>query len=197
MSGPRIAALLLAAGHARRMGGAQKLLTEWMGKPLLAHAADALLASRAASLHVVVGADGAALAAALAGRDLEVVPNPAHAEGMASSLRAGVASFREPVDGVLICLGDMPRVRAAHVNALLEAFAGAGPEAICVPVHDGRHGHPVLFAAAHFDALRALRGDRGARSLLEVRAECVVEVPVSDDGIHLDVDTAEDLRALR
>ena len=71
------------------MGGEQKLLVEWQGKPLLAHAADALLASRIASLHVVVGADAPALRAALAGRALDIVENPAHAEGMAASLRAG------------------------------------------------------------------------------------------------------------
>ena len=197
MSAPRVAALLLAAGHARRMGGEQKLLVEWQGKPLLAHAADALLASRVASLHVVVGADAAALREALSGRALDIVENPEHAEGMAASLRAGLAALREPVDAVLVCLGDMPRVRAEPVDALIDAFAEAGPEAICVPLHSGRRGHPVLFGASHQNELRMLRGDRGARSLLEAHPECVHEVPVADDGIHLDVDTEEDLRALR
>lgn len=179
------------------MGGEQKLLVEWQGKPLLAHAADALLASRIASLHVVVGADAPALRAALAGRALDIVENPAHTEGMAASLRAGLAALREPVDAVLVCLGDMPRVRAEHVDALIDAFAEAGPEVICVPVYEGRRGHPVLFGARYFDALRALRGDRGARSLLQDHLDDVCEVVVSDDGIHRDIDTSEDLRALQ
>jgi len=197
VSAPRVAALLLAAGHARRMGGQQKLLAEWAGKPLLAHAAGALLASRITSLHVVVGADATALREALSGRALDIVENPEHAEGMAASLRAGLGALREPVDAVLVCLGDMPRVRAEHVDALIDRFEEAGAEAICVPVHGGRRGHPVLFAAAYFDALCVLQGDRGARELLESHPEYVHEVLVPDDDIHSDVDTAEDLRVLR
>jgi len=91
----------------------------------------------------------------------------------------------------------MLRVRAAHVDALLAVFAEAGPEAICVPLHSGRRGLPVLFGVSHQNELRTLRGDQGARSLLETHPECVHEVPVADDGIHFDIDTAEDLRALR
>ena len=178
------------------MGGKQKLLAQWEGKPVLAHAADTLLAARVVSLHVVVGADAHALGAALADRELEMVPNPEHAEGMAASLRAGLAALPRSVDGVLICLGDMPRVRARHVDALIDAFGAAEPEAICVPVYGGQRGHPVLFSLAWRHAMEALRGDRGARSLLEAHPEHVHEVAVADDGIHLDVDTVQDLRAL-
>ena len=73
----------------------------------------------------------------------------------------------------------------------------AAPAAICVLLHSGRRGPPVLFGASHLSVLRVLRGDRGARSLLGFHFECALEVPVPADGIHLDADTAGDLRALR
>jgi molybdenum cofactor cytidylyltransferase len=173
-----------------------KLLERLDGGPLVVRAVDALLASSARPVLVVTGHQAEAVRAALAGRDVETVDNPRHAEGMASSLRAGVAALPPGVAGALVCLADMPRVRAEHVGALLEAFDPDRGGSICVPVHAGRRGHPVLFAARHFAELLQLSGDRGARALLEARPDVVREVPVDDDGVLVDIDTPEEFQAL-
>ena len=193
----RIAAVLLAAGASRRMRGANKLLCELDGVPLVARAADALIAGGAGPVLAVIGHEAPAVRAALAGRALDFVVHAGWAEGMASSLRAGIAALPGGPDGALIAFGDMPAFRPAAVRALIAAFDPAAGRSICVPVYRGLRGHPVLFGASHFDELGALRGDVGARELLLRHAERIASVPVEDAGVHLDVDTPEALAALR
>jgi molybdenum cofactor cytidylyltransferase len=192
-----IAAILLAAGASRRMRGENKLLAEIGGKPLVAHAADALLAGGLHSVVVVTGNESDRVREALAGRALRFAHQPDWALGMASSLRAGVEALPPGIAGALIALGDMPAVSPNTVRALSTALDSATGHSIAVPVTDRARGHPVLFAAAHFDELRALQGDTGARALLERHAARVCRVAVDDAGILLDIDTPEALAALR
>jgi molybdenum cofactor cytidylyltransferase len=191
---PRVGAIVLAAGQSRRMG-ANKLLIPVAGVPMVVRAVDALLATPARPVLVVVGHQAAEVRAALAGRPVTFVDNPDYAEGLSTSLRAGVAALGD-VDGVIVGLGDMPWVRAEHVRALLAAFDPAGGRSICVPVHEGKRGNPVLLGARHFPAVHRLRGDVGARALIEQHADEVCAVPVADGGVTLDVDTREALAAL-
>jgi molybdenum cofactor cytidylyltransferase len=177
------------------MGGANKLLVALDGAPVVAHAVDAVLATRARPLLVVTGHEAERVRAALAGRALVFVHNPDYAAGLSSSLRAGLAAFGAAVDGALVCLADMPWVRPVHIEALIAAFEARGERPICVPSFEGRRGNPVLWPARHFAAIAALSGDAGARSLLEVHAEEVCHVPVADPGVTLDVDTPAALGA--
>jgi molybdenum cofactor cytidylyltransferase len=193
---PRVAALVLAAGLSRRMGGANKLLAPFEGAPLIARVVDTALASPARPVCVVTGHDAGALRAALSGREVVFAHNPAPEAGLASSLRAGLAALPAGLDGVLVCLGDMPWVRPAHLAALLAAFA-APERPICVPRFEGRRGNPVLWPARHFGAMAALAGDAGARGLLDAHAAEVCYVPVADAGVTRDVDTPADLPAAR
>ena len=80
-------------------------------------------------------------------------------------------------------------------NALIDAFDPAGEESICVPTHDRKRGHPVLWSQRHFAEMKRLGGDKGARDLLEKYAGAVKLVPVDDAAVHLDVDTDRDARA--
>lgn len=193
---PAIAAIVLAAGRSSRMGEHNKLLAEVDGAPMIAHVVDALLATSVRPVVVVTGHDADAVRAALAGRDVIFAHNPRYAEGMSTSLRAGLAQLGEDIDGALVALGDMPRVLAAHVEALAGAFDPAGGRAICVPTWEGRRGNPVLFARRFFPEMRLLEGDVGARALLEKHAAAVCPVPMPDRGVTLDVDTPEALAAL-
>jgi molybdenum cofactor cytidylyltransferase len=186
---PRVGAVVLAAGLSRRMGGANKLLLELGGVPLVARAADAALASRARPVVVVTGHEAARVRAALAGRAVAFAHNPDHAAGLSASLRVGLAALGAEVDGAVVCLADMPWVRGAHIDALLDAFAASGSRAICVPSYEGQRGNPVLWPARCFGEIAALTGDQGARSLLERHAALVRDVPVADVGVSLDVDT--------
>lgn len=191
-----IAAVVLAAGRSSRMGEHNKLLAMVDGAPMITHAVDSLLATSVRPIVVVTGHDEAAVREALGGRAVTFVPNPRWAEGMSTSLRAGISELGEDVDGALVCLGDMPRVRASHVEALVGAFDPAGGRSICVPTWEGRRGNPVLFARRHFAEMRALAGDVGARSLIEKHARAVGYVPMPDGAVTVDVDTPEALAAL-
>jgi molybdenum cofactor cytidylyltransferase len=187
-----IASILLAAGMARRMGGINKLVVEIDGIPIVARVADALLEANAGPVLVVVGHRAADVRRAMASRNVVFVENRRYEDGLASSLRAAIEAAAD-AEAALVALADMPRLRAEHVRAVVEGYrAGA---AIVAPVYAGRRGHPVLFDARHFDELRGLEGDVGARAILERHGVC--EVPVEDAGIHLDVDTPEMLASLR
>lgn len=188
---PRVAAVILAAGRSTRMAGVNKLLTSIDGRPLVTLAADAALASRASPVLVVVGHEAAAVSRALADRPVTVVGNADYAEGLSTSIRAGVAALAPGVDGALIMLADMPRVGARHLDRLIAAFAPGDGRTVCVPTWNGVRGNPVLWGRAFFPDLAALSGDTGGRALLRGLGDGVCEVAMADDGVLVDVDTPE------
>lgn len=194
---PRVAALVLAAGRSSRMRGGNKLLAEIDGIPLVARAVDTVLATPVRPVLVVTGRDADRIRAALAGRELRFVENAAYAEGLGGSIAAGARAAPRGIDGLFVCLGDMPRIRPRHLEALAAAFESSRRRAICVPVHGERRGHPVLFPADLVAELERLRGDRGARRLLDEHADRVREVPVADPGVLFDVDGRDQLEELR
>lgn len=193
----RVAAVVLAAGRSRRMGEANKLLAEIDGTPMVVRVVAAVRAAAVAPIIVVTGHDDARVRAALAGWPISVVHNPEYDQGMSTSLRAGVGALPSDIDAALVCLGDMPRVGAAHITRLVAAFEPERGRAICVPVHAGKRGNPVLFGARFFADMDRLRGDTGARALLAAHADMVHGVPMDDGGVLLDVDTAAALAAVR
>ncbi len=194
---PRIAAIVLAAGRSSRMGGANKLVSEVAGQPLIARTLDGVLASRARPIVVVLGHDEPWIRAAIGDRPVTIVDNPAYTSGMASSLKTGLLSLPVDIDGALICLGDMPRIDPAVLDRLIAAFNPLEGRAICVPVWEGKRGNPVLWAKSFFPEMGSLAGDVGARHLIGQYAELVAEVAMSDDSVLLDIDTPEALAKLR
>jgi len=193
MSSPRIAAVVLAAGLSQRMGDHNKLLTEVEGSPMIARAVDMLRHSRVQPIVVVTGHDAAAVEAALAGLPVRVAYNPDYARGLSASLRVGLQALEPDRDGVLVVLGDMPWIARATIDALLDAFEASGEGSICVPTYDRKRGNPVLWPARHFDEMKALAGDVGARHLLAQYDDEVCEVEVDDAGVLRDVDVSDDL----
>ncbi len=193
---PEIASLILAAGRGTRFGLAPKLLAPLEGRPLVRHAAEAALIARPRPVFAVVGAHGDAVRGALAGLDIMIVDNPDYAEGMSTTLKAGIAALPSACRAVIVMLGDMPRVRADEIDGLVAAFRAAeGTISAVVPVHGGRRGNPVLL---NLDLLRGaiagLHGDRGAGPILAGRSD-VLEVP-GGPGSALDIDTPDALAAL-
>ncbi|WGF88652.1 NTP transferase domain-containing protein [Marinivivus vitaminiproducens] len=195
-SRPRIAALVLAAGRSSRMGADNKLLMPVDGKPMVAHAVDAALASRADMVLVVTGHQAEAVEAALAGREARFVRSPDYADGLSRSLIAGLEALPDDADGVLVCLGDMPRIAAEAIDRLIEAFAPDQGRAIVLPSVGGRRGNPVLWDRRFIDEMKGLVGDEGARALLARHADQVHTVAMEDDAALLDVDTPEAMAAL-
>lgn len=189
---PCVAAILLAAGRGTRFGPEPKLLAPLDGKPLVRHAAEAALASRASPLLVVVGHAAEAVRRALAGLDLALVDNPDYAQGLSTSLRAGFAALPGEADAALVLLADMPGVGAALIDRLVAAYAGTRPVAV-VPLAGGRRGNPVILDRRLAAAVAGLTGDRGAGLLLR-ELDGVVEVAIDDAGALDDVDTPEAYR---
>ncbi|MFO1207650.1 MAG: nucleotidyltransferase family protein [Amaricoccus sp.] len=193
---PHVAAVILAAGAGRRMRGADKLLEPVAGRPALRAVAEAALASRAAEVVVVLPPEAPARRAALAGLPVCIVDAADAAEGIAASLRAGLAAVEDRADALVVLLADMPEVDGAAIDRVIAAFDPGARAAIWRAASaDGLPGHPVLFGRRHFPALAALTGDQGARGLL--RAAAVVAVPTPGRGAIIDLDTPEDWAAWR
>lgn len=193
---PKIAAIVLAAGKSSRMAPANKLFVEIDGQTMLTRAVGAAKNSQAAHTIVVVGNDAARAKAALPS-DVAVVENPDYASGLASSVRAGIAQVPADCDGAVVLLGDMPLVGAAHVDRLIAAFSPIEGRAICVSAFDGKRGNPVLWGRDFFAEILALDGDQGARIVMRKHEDLLCEVPMPDDGVLVDLDTAEALAAFR
>lgn len=193
---PRIGAVVLAAGSSRRMGR-NKLLEPLADEPVVRHVARAALATRAAPVVVVTGHEDEAVRAALDGLEVSFAHNGRHLEGMAGSLLAGLDALPEDCAAAVVLLGDMPLVTAAIIDRLIDNFA-AQPGALAVtPVAEGRRANPVLVSRALFAAARELAGDVGLRGLLNDAGESVIEVPVEQEAVLLDVDTPEAMERAR
>lgn len=191
---PRVAAIVLAAGLSSRMGE-NKVLAEAGGQPLIGHVLRTLGHLELEDLVVVTGRDAAVVANTVTtGR---IVHNAAFADGIAGSIKAGLAALSPSVDATFICLADMPLVDAASLAKLLAAFNPVEHRSICVPVFEGKRGNPVLWGRQHFTALSALTGDQGGRVLFDQYADEIADVPVASDGVLRDADTPEALADIR
>lgn len=191
--GRSVAAVILAAGRSTRMGGPNKLLAEIGGRPLVRIAAEQALASRARPVIVVTGHQRERVEAALEGLDVRRVHNPDFAEGLSTSLKAGLAAVPEGDDGAIVCLGDMPQVSAALIDRLIAAFDPQRGALIVVPTTAGQRGNPVVWSRRFFPELMALEGDVGARHAIGRYPEAVAEVLVAGEDALIDVDTPEAL----
>ncbi len=194
---PRIGVLLLAAGRSTRFGASNKLLADLDGEPLVRRTARAMLESRARPVTVVTGHMAENVAAALEGLDVKIVHNPDYREGLSASLKVGLKSQPPGLDGAIIALGDMPRITGQMIDQLIAGFAPKEGRAIVVPVHGGKRGNPVLFAAELFDEMLSVAGDTGARHIIGQHADVVAEVDLGNDAIFIDVDTPEALALMK
>lgn len=193
---PKIAGIVLAAGTSSRMGR-NKLVETVHGKPLLRNAADAAIASRLDPVLVVTGHQAGQSTAALAGAPVTLIHNRRYAEGLSSSLRAGLAAVPEDCDGAMILLADMPDITPELIDRLIAAFDPRAGRAICVATAGQRRGHPVLWARRYFPELMTLTGDKGGREILQTHAAQVVEIESDDNAPLADIDTVEALAAYR
>jgi molybdenum cofactor cytidylyltransferase len=195
--GPRIGALLLAAGQSRRMGGPNKLLAEIDGAPMVTRVAQRLLASRARPIIAVLGNQADAVDSALGKLPVERVRNPEFAAGLSTSLKRGIAALPSDLDGVIVCLGDMPLISGRHLDRLIAAFNPLEGRAIIVPTRRGKRGNPVLWSRRFFAEMAELTGDVGAKHLIGEHAEFVAELEMDDDAVLVDIDTPQALDAFR
>lgn len=191
----QVPAIILAAGQSRRFGVGpkdSKILALLKDRPLVRHVAEAALASGARPVFIVTGEAQQKIETVLTGLDIRVLHNPDPAAGLSQSLKIGLDAVGDDADGAIILLADMPYVTAKIINKLLDAFdtAPAGTKAV-IPVHAGRRGNPVLLGKDIFEAVREIGNDRGARSVLEALDQGILELPIDDPAIEIDIDTPE------
>ncbi|MEM8631596.1 MAG: nucleotidyltransferase family protein [Pseudomonadota bacterium] len=191
--------VVLGAGSASRMRGADKLLEPVTGKPLLR-----LLTERALStgydVLVTLPPDARRMprAAALAElTGIRVVEVPDAATGMSASFRAAAKQLTAATEWAMFLPGDMPEITAGDLTAVARAIAQDGATIARAASDTGRPGHPVAFARVHFPALALLKGDEGARSVVAAHLEETRLVPLPGNHAVTDLDTPEDWAAWR
>lgn len=187
---PAIGTVILAAGRSSRMGGPNKLLAEFDGKALVRLAAENALASNLGPVTLVTGHMREAVENAVAGLDVTFIHNPDFANGLSTSLRAGIKALPEDLDAAMVMLADMPGIGVEQINALVAAYAPSQGHHIVVPTDNGKRGNPVIWSKRYFSDLTSLSGDIGARHIIESSPEAVVEVELGT-AARIDVDTPE------
>jgi molybdenum cofactor cytidylyltransferase len=184
--------LVLAAGASTRLGQ-PKQLVKLGGRPALHIVVSNAVAVAGNAVTVVLGAQAREMTHLLAHSPASVVVNRHWEEGMGSSLRFGVAALPPACDSVLVLLGDQVGVSADDLKRLASAWRGE-ESMIAASVYSQRVGVPAIFPRLCFPELAELRGDQGARFILERNSYRLVRVPMANAAI--DLDTPEDLAAL-
>lgn len=185
----KIAAIVLAAGQSRRMGGPNKLLMNVDGVALVRRTVKAILAAHVSELIVVTGHEPGKIDEALHGLNVRLVHNPRYVDGLSTSLKVGLDAVSVTAVGAVICLGDMPDIAARHVGRLIAGFDPDEGREIGVPTHNGKRGNPVLWGRRFFQEMHEISGDVGARHLIGANESLVYEVDFEDTGVLLDLDT--------
>lgn len=187
----QIAALVLAAGRSVRFGPGNKLLANLEGTPVLAHTLAAVSAAGFDQTLVVTGRDHAELLNVLQRFHVQIVSNMDAEEGLGTSIAAGVAVLAPAIDGVAIIPGDMPLITPQTLQILSQTFAAHAASSIVYAAdRDGAQRNPVVWPRAYVPQLAALKGDRGAKSLIGGEA---IAVRISDTNELLDIDDPADL----
>jgi CTP:molybdopterin cytidylyltransferase MocA len=188
------AAVILAAGEARRYGSPKQLLSI-DGVPMVRRIAGNVLAAGLSPVMVVVGSRAERVVDCLDQMAVHTVENAQWASGMGSSIASGVKALMmqaAPLQSVMVMLADQPAIRVVDLERMLARHAQS-PDRILACQHEGRFSPPCIFPWSHAGELAALDGAKGAHVLLERHAALV-------DGFHLpaaffDIDTPEDYAA--
>jgi CTP:molybdopterin cytidylyltransferase MocA len=187
-----VAAILAAAGKSQRMGSCKQLL-HLAGRTVLARCIETLRAGGIADISVVVGLQGEAVSAEANLFPVQVAVNEDPDGDMASSVLTGLRTLPPAASGVLVALCDYPLVTAQTITSLVAAHSAA-PEAILIPCHEGRRGHPTLFPA---ECLSELKPGLTLRDIVRRDSGRVRMIAVADPGIFMDMDRPEEYLAVR
>ena len=192
-----LSAVVLAAGLSRRMENKNKLLLPYRGKTIIEITVGHILSAGIDDIVVVTGRDAEQVSALLQPLPLRLVHNPRFAEGLTGSIQTGVAAARG--DGYMICLADMVQLEAAEYRLLADAFGRRlqdDPDCICVPVHQGRKGNPVIFSGKYRGLIAAHTDQEGCKAIVQAHAAQVHRVEMPTDHILRDLDNPNDYRRL-
>ncbi|MEN6324860.1 MAG: nucleotidyltransferase family protein [Syntrophomonas sp.] len=184
-----ISAIILAAGTSARMGR-PKLLLPFRGVSLIRSVTLNVLASAVDEVLVVSGYRAAAVNSEIEDLPVRIVYNPNYLQGQGTTLAAGARQVNPASECFLVFMGDQPLIDAAIINRLIKEYRQSNCFALR-PEYRGQPGHPVLFHGSLLEPLKTLGEDEGARKILARLGNRVVNLPVSNQEVIIDVDTPE------
>jgi molybdenum cofactor cytidylyltransferase len=198
-----VSAVVLAAGMSTRMGR-NKLLLTFRDKPLVVHAVDTLIASKAGEIIVVLGHESEKVWDRLEDyvgqvsnrgqrRRVLLVKNPDYRDGLSTSVRTGVQAVSPEAEAIMVYLADQPLLEAGDVDRIIEAFAAAKAEnkMIVVPFFEGERGNPVILDGSLRDSILGIVGDVGCKGVIKRYHEKVYAIEMENDRVVRDVDDAQ------
>ena len=185
-----ISAILLAAGQSKRMDGENKLTKEIQGTPLIKLSVKNIIASSIDELIIVLGHQKEIIEKLIDKNEkIKFVFNKNFEKGMASSIKIGLNNLSEKTEAFFICLGDMPMVNSNIYNQLINS---RNQKNIIVPTYNGQQGNPVLFDKSMKEKIMAIQGDVGAKKILKLNRDTILNVEVGNQSIRKDFNTKDD-----
>ena len=194
----RIAAILLTAGLSSRMEGENKMLLPLSDSTVVQKTYEQLLASEVDELVVVTGRESDSIQLRIKNYESDqtrFVYNPDYEKGLTTSIQAGLRAVNQ-ADAVMICLGDMPLIKAEDYRFLMDSFANQKESSIQVPVYQGQKGNPVIFGQKHFEEILNHTEMNGCSGVVQRNLESVCRIQVSSDRFIQDIDTPNDYQRL-
>ena len=188
-----IAIIVLAAGKSSRAIENKLLAAAPGGGTLIGQTVDHASAAGAWPVIVVTGHQAEQVRNVLLEKPVRFVHAADFAEGIAASLRAGIAALGSEIAGALICLGDMPLVEASTMRRIVAAFDPVQGHEIIIPIYENQRGNPVFWGSRFFAELAQLTGDSGGRGILHRHTQFVAEVAIASEEVRVDFDTPEQL----
>jgi len=189
-----ISAILLAAGQSKRMNGENKLTKELQGIPLIKLSVKNILASSINELIIVLGHQKEIIEKLIdKSEKIKFVFNKDFESGMASSIKTGLNSLSEKTEAFFICLGDMPMVNHDIYNQLIKSKDN---KEIIVPTYKGQQGNPVLFDKSMKETVMNITGDVGAKKILELNKDKILNLEFNDQNISKGFNTPSDFNSL-
>ena len=125
--------------------------------------------------------------------DLNFIHNHEYQRGLSTSLKTALEIIPKDTDGIIVCLGDMPLIKAMHIDKLIDAFNPIEGNSICVPVYGRKRGNPIVWSNEYLTQIRSIDGDIGAKNILDEHIEQITEVPMEENAVLFDIDTPEHL----
>ena len=176
-----ISAILLAAGQSKRMNDENKLIKNIKGLPLIKHSIINILESSVDELIIITGYQSKKLEKTInKNKKIKIVFNNQFKTGMSSSIKIGLKNLSKKTKAFFICLGDMPMVNKNIYNQLIKYVDS---KEIIIPNYNKKHGNPILFSISMKDKIMNIKGDVGAKELIEKNKDKILNLEINDQGI--------------
>ena len=186
----KISAILLAAGQSKRMNGENKLSKKIQGIPLIKHSVKNILASSINELIIVLGHQKEIIEKLIDKNErIKFVFNKDFEKGMATSIKTGVKNLSKETGAFFVCLGDMPLINKDILNMLIKSKS---KKEIIVPTYKNKQGNPVLFSISMKEKIMTIDGDVGAKKILELNKDKILNIETNDQGTTRNFNTLND-----